>query len=482
VRPATAALAAALALAAGAAHAVEWRDAVQPILETRVRGELASWFRPPAGEAPPGAENWAFFANRLRFGATVTLPRITFLVEGQDVRLESIPTKGTLPAPFGALGTGPNYFLNTKHASQGETVLKQAVATVRGRGFSVSGGRFEFSDGAEIVAADTTVRALVQTQIADRLIGPFGFTHVGRAFDGGKLAYDRPSWNVTAMGSVPTQGAFEVSANTELERIALAYGALTLKRLPSGPPIHGRLFYLYYHDGRRVTVKTDNRPLGARELDHDAIDISTIGGDAVTAVELGPGIVDGLLWAAIQAGKWGELDHQAWALVVQTGYQLPRWFASPWLRTGYEQGSGDADPTNGTHGTFFQVLPTPRKFARLPFFNMMNLQNLFGELLLKPHQTVAVRTGYHWLTLDEATDLWYSGGGAGKENIFGYAGIPSNQRRQLAHVADFGVTWSPLRWVTFDVYYGHAFGQGVVAATFAGTGTDYGYMEMTLRY
>jgi hypothetical protein len=468
--------------ARASAWSTDWRDAVQPILETRVRGELASWFKPPAGAAPPGAENWAFFANRLRFGASVTLPRVSFVLEGQDVRLENIPTDASLGPPFGALGTGPNYFLNTRRSSQGETVLKQAYATVRGRGLSVSGGRFEFSDGAEVVPADPTVRAVVHSQVRDRLLGPFDFTHVGRAFDGGRVAYDRPDWNATAMGSVPTQGAFEVSANTELERIAVAYGALTLKRLPWGPPIHGRLFYLYYHDGRIVAVKTDNRPVAAREADHDPIDIHTIGGDAVTAVELGPGIVDGLLWAAVQAGTWGLLDHQAWALALQAGYQLPRWPASPWLRTGYEQGSGDVDPDNDTHGTFFQVLPTPRKFARLPFFNMMNLQNVFGELLLKPHKTVSVRGGYHWLVLSEAADLWYSGGGAGKENIFGYAGIPSSDRRQLAQVTDFSVTWSPIRQVTVEAYYGHAFGQGVVAGTFAGTGTDYGFMEVTLRY
>lgn len=475
-------LAAAIVGHVGTAGAIDWREAFQPILETRVRGEVASWFRPHAGDAPPGAENWAFFANRLRFGGTLTLPRVSFTLEGQDVRLENVPDDASLGPPYGALGPGPNYFLNTRRVSQGETVLKQAVATVRARGLAVSGGRFEFSDGAEVVAADPTVRAVVQSQVKDRLLGPFDFTHVGRSFDGGKVAYDRPSWNATAMGSVPTQGAFEVSANTELERIAVAYGALTLKRLPSGPPVHARLFYLYYHDGRTVTVKTDNRPLDEREDDRAPINIQTIGGDAVTAVELGPGVVDGLLWAAVQAGKWGELDHQAWALVVQTGYQMPRWFAAPWLRTGYEQSSGDSDPTNGTHGTFFQVLPTPRKFARLPFFNMMNLQNLFGELLLKPHQTVSVRSGYHWLALGQAADLWYSGGGAGKENIFGYAGIPSSNRRQLAHVADFSVAWTPIRQVTLEGYYGHAFGQGVVSGTFAGTDTDYGFMELTLRY
>ena len=33
-----------------------------------------------------------------------------------------------------------------------------------------------------------------------------------------------------------------------------------------------------------------------------------------------------------------------------------------------------------------------------------------------------------------------------------------------------------------SAYYAHAFGQGVVGATFAGTDASYGYVELTLRY
>jgi hypothetical protein len=57
----------------------------------------------------------------------------------------------------------------------------------------------------------------------------------------------------------------------------------------------------------------------------------------------------------------------------------------PWLRGGYTLGSGDGNPNDCTHGTFFQILPTPRPFARFPFFNMENNRDIMGALILRPH-------------------------------------------------------------------------------------------------
>jgi len=40
-------------------------------------------------------------------------------------------------------------------------------------------------------------------------VGPFSYSHVSRSFDGGRVSYDRPDWNLTAMASRPTHGGFE---------------------------------------------------------------------------------------------------------------------------------------------------------------------------------------------------------------------------------------------------------------------------------
>jgi hypothetical protein len=321
----------------------------------------------------------------------------------------------------------------------------------------------------------------VRTRIAERLLGPFDFTHVTRSFDGGRVAYDRPYWNATALAVHPTHGGFEVSANREIDAISVAGLALTAKRAPGLPPLDARLFYLYYQDDRHGTVKVDDRPLAARVADRDAIAVHTVGAHAVTAIDAGPGIVDLLAWGAGQLGEWGRLDHEAWAWAAEAGYQLPRLPAAPWLRVGWDRSSGDDDPRDGRHGTFFQLLPTARIYAQLPFYDLMNSSDVFTELVLRPHRRVTLRTDWHWLRLTEGRDLWYSGGGATNDDFFGYAGSPAGGHRDLAHVADLSATIEVLDQLVLGAYYGHAFGGGVVGQTFAGRDADYGFIEATWR-
>jgi hypothetical protein len=220
-----------------------------------------------------------------------------------------------------------------------------------------------------------------------------------------------------------------------------------------------------------------------RRKDNGSIDIHTWGGHVVSVVDAGPGKVDGLLWGALQAGEWGQLHHFAWAYAAEAGYQFPRVYAAPWLRVGYDQGSGDNDPNDKRHKTFYQILPTARLYAQTPFFNLMNSQDLFAQLIVKPCEKVTVRTDYHWLRLSSSKDLWYAGGGATNNQIFGFTGIASHGQKELAHLADISFTVSILKQLTAYAYYGRAFGQGVVKATFpGGENANYGYVELTYRY
>lgn len=469
-------------VAAAPVAAFEWRDAVTPTFSLRLRGEGVDYFRPPDDVAPRAAHRYGFFASQMRAGLRVTLPSVQLVAEAQDTRFANLPDDASLGAPFGNLGVGGNYFAHTRDRFQGETFVKQAYLTVRRSGLALTGGRFEFSDGLETVPADPTLAWLKRARLAERLIGPFGYTHVTRSFDGLRFSWDHPTLNVTAFASRPTHGGFEVSANREIDDVGLALLALTAKQLPALPPTDVRLFYLFYEDERRGPIKTDNRPLEARRVDDGAIRIHTWGGHAAIAAPAGPGIVDGLGWLAVQTGEWGALDHGAWAFAVEGGYQLPRLPGSPWLRIGYDRSAGDDDPGDGAHRTFFQVIPTARIYAQFPFYNLMNGGDAFAQLLLRPHERIAVRLDYHWLQLTEARDLWYAGGGATNDDVFGFSGTPSNGRRGLAHVAEIGVNVTLASRLTAYAFYAHAFGQGVVDATYADADASYGYLELTVRY
>ena len=111
----------------------------------------------------------------------------------------------------------------------------------------------------------------------------------------------------------------------------------------------------------------------------------------------------------------------------------------------------------------------------------MNSADAFAQVLLTPHRIVSLRCDYHWLELSDPRDLWYSGGGATNNDIFGYAGSPSGGHHDLAQVLDLSATVRVLRQLAVSGYFGHAFGGDVVGATFAGRTANYGFVELSYK-
>ena len=155
----------------------------------------------------------------------------------------------------------------------------------------------------------------------------------------------------------------------------------------------------------------------------------------------------------------------------------------PWLSVGYSYGSGDGDSTDSVHGTFFQVLPTPRLYARFPFYNMENNEDFCGSLNLRPHSKLALRSELHALRLADKTDLWYVGGGAFQPKTFGYTGRPSNGNRSLANVWDLSADYQVTRTFAVGLYYGHAWGKAVIASIYPkDRNGQLAYVETNLRF
>ena len=94
--------------------------------------------------------------------------------------------------------------------------------------------------------------------------------------------------------------------------------------------------------------------------------VQTLGGHYIVAIGSRRGPIDVLLWGAAQSGSWGELSHRAGSFAVEAGWQ-PQVALSPWIRGGFDYASGDGEPTDAVHGTFFQVLPRAALYARFPF-------------------------------------------------------------------------------------------------------------------
>jgi hypothetical protein len=341
----------------------------------------------------------------------------------------------------------------------------------------------EFNDGTEVTPANATLAALKRDRISQRLLGAFGFSDVGRSIDGVLYSAGSRTTNLTALAGRPTQGVFDVNGWPELN-VNVFYAAMTRQTGAERYAGEWTVFALAYDDYRHGLTKTDNRPAAAKSADAATILVDTFGAHVLQTVAMPAGPIDLLAWGAAQTGSWGLLTQRAAAFAVEAGWQPARPSRlKPWIRGGYDFGSGDANPGDHTHGTFFQALPTPRIYARLPFFNMMNTRDAFGELIVRPSSRLTVRTDVHAVHLANANDLWYSGGGAFQPQTFGYTARPSNGHTALATLYDASGDYTLNAHLSVGLYYGFAASGAVATAIYpAGTALRLGYAEILARF
>ena len=441
----------------------------------RTRVDSWQWFA-----APPYANTYGYVESLLRVGLAQSLHRWDWALELSQPSVLDAPNDAVSPVTAqGQLGLGGTYYASNSNAYPAAAFLKQGYVRYDGEEGNLRMGRFEFVDGHETQPKNPTIGWLQSNRIEHRLIGNFGFSDAQRSFDGIDAHYGSGSWNLTAMAARADQGVFNMNGNPELN-VDLQYLAFTRSEFKGH--VLWRGFAAGFHDGRLVT-KTDNRALAERSADHENIRIGTYGADMIAAVPAGAGQFDFLFWGALQNGRWGELGHSADAAAVEGGYQLTRVATAPWLRGGWFRSSGDNNTTDGTHNTFFQMLPTPRVYARLPFYNLMNNTDEFVQLMDKPTKRLALRADLHWLQLTSPNDLWYLGGGAYDNEVFGFTGRPANGHTSFASVPDISADWQVSKNVALNFYYAYAQGKTVVAAIYpTDRNMQYGYVEFVYHW
>ena len=446
----------------------------------RVRLEGWNWF-----EGTSGNSDYAFPHSLFRLSLGQERERIDWQLEGTQDSILGLPSDAVVGAPQGQLGLGGSYFAaNGNRENNASGFIKQAFVRFKrpGKG-SLRIGRFEYIDGTELPPKDPTLAALVQTRIAQRLIGNFGWSAVGRSYDGAHFLYNFGTANLTLLGGRPTRGVFQTDGMGELDA-EVYYGALTTPVAAARGAGHFRLFGLGYVDHRRSVLKTDNRPQAARAADRGQIRLATFGANYLHVFNTQKhGQFNVVLWGAVQTGAWGLLTQRAGAFVGEFGWQLPVKAWKPWWSVGYSYGSGDGDPNDDRHGTYFQVLPTPRPYARFPFYNMENNQDFLAALNFRPHAKLAVRSEIHALRLSERNDLWYVGGGVFQPRTFGYVGRSTSGNRSLANVWDISADCQVTRDFAVTFYYAHAWGKAAIARIYPqDRNGQFAYVETNFRF
>ncbi len=452
----------------------------------RLRGEGWNWFYQNSPTTRYGFGetllNVAFSQHRQKFDWKIELSQPTLI---------GLPDDAFFPGTQIPLGLGATYFVANNFNRNGASLyLKQGYISLPGlthNGGVLQLGRFDFAEGNEGRTSDNTLMFLKQQRIAQRLIGDSYWTPASRSFDGIHFSDDFGSQNnVTFVAARPTRGTYQLNGMGEVN-VDLLYASYTREFPTRRTASEARVFAVGYFDERDDVLKTDNRPLAAREADHEPIRVGTLGFDYILNFPIIKiGRWDILVWAAGQTGDWGTLHHHAAAVTAEGGWQPPRvWllkYLRPWLRSGALMASADGDPNDAKHTTFFQMLPTDRQYARLPFYTLQNVEDYTGQLILRPSDKLWLRSELHKVKLHGHNDLWYQGSGAYQNTSFGFEGLPSKARGGLADFVDFSVDYKTATGFGISAYVGALSGKATMTNSLKGRKAGMTYLEFNYQF
>ena len=435
-------------------------------LSNLTRVESWSYFQPKVDPLaltldPLADPTYFYLGDRSELGIHVEATRFDLSGAFNYVRLENLPTTAVGP---GGLGAGAFYFASAGVRYSYQLYLSELTlrAKTRDHRMSATLGRMRYTSGGEYVSAFPALETLKRERLHSRLIGGFEWSLYERRFDGLRVDVDRPAWHVTSSAFVATQGGYEESANLSMPKVQVAGATFTRK---SSSPAEWQAFAHVYRDRRSSAAVVDNTQSIDRPVD---VTVAAVGGSHARVAATRAGELDTVVWAAGEFGDWYGQPHRAASLAAEAGHRWTRAPWRPWIRAGYLFASGDGDPLDDRHGTFFQMLPSSRKYALSAVYAQMNLRDAFVQALVEPGR-VKARLDLHRVSLASGSDLWYQGSGATASTgrFFGFSGRAARGASSLGTVLE-GTVEIPIRkYWSVNGYAGTMWAGDVVKGIFA---------------
>lgn len=374
---------------------------VTPTVRNVTRVESWSFFEPLGPETEP---DYTLLGNRATLGMRVAFEQFTVRGSFQYAQLVGLPRRAFGPGP---LGPGALFFAAAENTRAFQLYFKSMSVRVNKLvpGLSLEVGRMPYESGEG-------------TPFAGRLIGNAEWTMFERAFDGVRVDYEAPTWRAHGAFVMPTQGAYEESASPTIGTVRLASARWARNGID--------VFAHNYRDTRAIRSRPDNTGIPAPRVD---VSIQTLG----ASMSYARGAADAQVWGALQRGQWYGDDHRALSGSVEAGHRWPRLAGQPSVRGGVRYASGDEDPNDTQHGTFFPMVPTTTPGVLAGTYAQMNLRDLYVRGSLDPHDRLSLSAELHRLSLASRLDRWYSGTGATafSGTYFGYSSRPSTLRSDL---------------------------------------------------
>ncbi|MFM7188705.1 MAG: alginate export family protein, partial [Armatimonadota bacterium] len=276
----------------------------------------------------------------------------------------------------------------------------------------------------------------------------------------------------TLAGFYPTTGAFNMDGGDSISKVRQLYVADASSTATSS----NRYFVGHYVDARGITP-VDNSAIP----NSGAIEITTLGGHALSAKTYGKSRVDTFLWGGTQTGNWGAQVHQAYAAAAEIGFKSPEtkgW----WLRGGAGYFSGDANPNDAKHQSWAPQTYAPRLLFRTPVVTESNLQDFYA-MAVKRNKRESIRLEAHAYRVDKPADRWYLGGPVFQSGgAFGLNGKPTAGMRDIASAVDISYDVTLNQRDTLNVYAGYVHGGAVAATSYSSRSAFLGFAQLVRKF
>jgi len=289
----------------------------------------------------------------------------------------------------------------------------------------------------------------------ERLVGSSNWTNTARTFDAVRLSLHHAGYRLSAFSaSVVDQHDQELNHHTKGSVFHGLYGGLDslVPKATVEPFLFWRLAPFSVSGGKLNEKTVGFRWVGKLPAGFDY------------NVEM-----------AKQLGSFGPDDIQAWGGHWVLGKTVASWKWQPRWIFEYNYASGDANPTDGTHGAFDQLYQTAHgKYGITDQVGWRNIHDPHIGIEFKPTKKLAVSGGFNDYWLAQKRDgLYNSAGTLISRSLDGLAG------RHVGEEIEIFGTYSVSKAILLGAGYGHLFTGEFLNRTTRGHDYNYPYLMLT---
>lgn len=311
----------------------------------------------------------------------------------------------------------------------------------------------------------------------ERLISKLDWANDTRRFDGVKLMYNSPKFDVDAFWvkpvyfmnepySNPWYTHINENMNRKIDHWREEQNFYGIYATYKGIKQHLWELYFIGLNDRGDFVNANTR--------FGDLNVYTIG----SRFSGGTGNFDYDFEGAGQWGKWAGDEVHAWMFAADAGYTFKDTPMTPRVGTGFDYATGDDTPRDHSHDTFNQLYPLGH--AHLGFIDDVARANIIAPNLnasFKPHKNVLVKASWYHFWLDSNLDALYnSGGNILRRNTTGSSG------NDVGDELDITVNWQVDVHSSFLLGWSHLWPNNFIESSGRSQDADYVYLQYTFKF